>query len=305
MITLLLLLIIIVLVFGTGAIGKGVNVFSALLALGLIFAFCYSLIKDVYAFFKAFSNAIKTDDWLFIIKFFGFIVAIVFGIYLIFKLFFRYIERNTSEVVTQEKDELFISVIKGDVDAVKMALATRKHYHVKCNDGWTPLMLACRNGNIEIVSLLLKSKALVNEVNRYNETALTHAKVRGHDRIVMLLRGANAKFINPNSMTLISCIEDNNAKGVIACINSYRINPDTVSSTGVPALILAIEKANLKMVKNMLHNKANPNIVAPSGRTPWICAQYFLGINSYDPESQDSLALQEIVMLLKRYGATT
>jgi ankyrin repeat protein len=46
---------------------------------------------------------------------------------------------------------------------------------VQCHEGWTPLLVAARNGYIDCVSTLVKAKADVNAPGAGKETALHNA----------------------------------------------------------------------------------------------------------------------------------
>ena len=54
-------------------------------------------------------------------------------------------------------------------------------------DDYTPLMLACQEGHIDIVRLLLEQEVDVNLQNENNDTALIEACFNGHTEIVQLL----------------------------------------------------------------------------------------------------------------------
>ena len=54
-------------------------------------------------------------------------------------------------------------------------------------------MIATDNGSVPLVQLLLRSKASVNEVDRYGQTALMLAAGRGNLPTVKLLLAAKAK----------------------------------------------------------------------------------------------------------------
>ena len=57
----------------------------------------------------------------------------------------------------------------------------------------TPLIIAAKNGNAEIVRLLLEKGADVNVKTDSGKTALIHAKNEGHTDIVEMLEKAGAK----------------------------------------------------------------------------------------------------------------
>ena len=62
----------------------------------------------------------------------------------------------------------------------------------KTTDGYTPLFVASRNGNIEVVELLLEAKADVNKAETNGYTPLIIASQNDHIEVVKLLLAAKA-----------------------------------------------------------------------------------------------------------------
>jgi len=108
--------------------------------------------------------------------------------------------------------------------------------------GSTPLILASKKGNIEIVELFLKDKANVNTGSGYS--ALMYAAKHGYLEIVkMLLKNeANVNFSG-----------------------SVCLREDTDSP-----IVFAVRGGHLEIVETLLKNKANVN--PGYGDTPLVCA---------------------------------
>jgi ankyrin repeat protein len=68
-------------------------------------------------------------------------------------------------------------------------------------NGETPLHLAARVGNKEIVSLLIQNGAFVNSIDTKNRTPLHYAVKHGHIDIVQLLLDNNAQVTVSNDNT--------------------------------------------------------------------------------------------------------
>ncbi len=75
--------------------------------------------------------------------------------------------------------ELLRAANKGDLEAVKNALANKANIEVRSQTGATPLMLAALACNKEIVEFLIKNKANVNAVGNKGHTALMFAVPNG------------------------------------------------------------------------------------------------------------------------------
>ena len=61
----------------------------------------------------------------------------------------------------------------------------------------TPLMLACKSGNIEIVKYLINKNADINYINKKGMTAIKYASMYKHYNIIKLLLEYNASIKLP------------------------------------------------------------------------------------------------------------
>ncbi|PZR19863.1 MAG: ankyrin repeat domain-containing protein [Flavobacterium psychrophilum] len=86
---------------------------------------------------------------------------------------------------------LGVAISKGDVATVKKMLEYGASVHEKCN-GMTPLMIAARYNQSEIITLLLEKGANVKEKDEKGLTALKHAEASNAKEAVALLKQANA-----------------------------------------------------------------------------------------------------------------
>ncbi|EER25756.1 Glycerophosphoryl diester phosphodiesterase family protein [Coccidioides posadasii C735 delta SOWgp] len=92
----------------------------------------------------------------------------------------------------QGKTALHVAVQIGRTDYVKIILQAMSHSMASIDvaettRGWTPLILACIMGHLEIVEILLQAKASHTMVDRRGWTAKEHAAFRGHLHIANLL----------------------------------------------------------------------------------------------------------------------
>ena len=82
-----------------------------------------------------------------------------------------------------------------NIEKIKANLYDNRHNkdYVNIVDeyGRNALMLACENGNIEVVKLLLEANADIDIVDEYGNSALMYAKRYKHTEIIELLNKCN------------------------------------------------------------------------------------------------------------------
>ena len=180
--------------------------------------------------------------------------------------------------------------------------------------GVSPLMVACKNGHLEIVKLLLKKGANVNFENDWHQSALMAAAEGGNVEVVNLLleHGANTAATGHETALTLACkqgsievvealqkTEFKETKGILNGIYglgswwkfSYTLSPLFIavqngntqlvewflrSGNKVPlgALFEAISQRNHNMVKLLLQNGANVNETGERGWTALMQASY-------------------------------
>jgi len=103
---------------------------------------------------------------------------------------------------------LFKSIINDDYDSIEYLLniLDKEMYEYLYNeDDLTPLMLASKLNNYEILELLLEKDLDINVTNDEGKSSLHIACIEGHDDIVFLLlkNGADVNLLDNNSKSPI------------------------------------------------------------------------------------------------------
>ncbi|MBO7454734.1 MAG: ankyrin repeat domain-containing protein [Alphaproteobacteria bacterium] len=166
------------------------------------------------------------------------------------------------------------------------------------NNGWTALMYAVENGNKEIVKILKNVTANANLQNKQMKTALMIAVEKENLDLVNLLvdekvqikgkRGRSGKIIstelkildstaNPDipdkngKTALILAVEKGNLE-IIKKLASYSKELNHEDKTGWTALLLAVANENEEVVEILLKNKAGIDIQNNQGQSPLMLA---------------------------------
>ena len=151
---------------------------------------------------------------------------------------------------------LMESVEQQDVDGVRRALEGGARTNLKKkHTSRTPLMLACCDGNAEIVKLLLDAGADPNEHTEWGEYALTNAVVRGHTEAVRLLLEGGAAVDVEYAPRSVPAEEDN-------CVIPSRFCP----------LADAVFGGHEEITEHLLRAGAALNPVSQHGDSPLLAA---------------------------------
>ena len=124
----------------------------------------------------------------------------------------------------------------------------------KNTSGFTPLTLACYNGNLEVATLLAKKVENIN-VNSDVGTALMAAVFKNDIKIAKLLLdfGADTNIADPNGTSALHYATRFTNKEIIKLLVAYGADINLKDSKGFSALdyaLLAKDESILKLLKN-------------------------------------------------------
>lgn len=164
----------------------------------------------------------------------------------------------------------------------------------------TPLIIASRKGDIEMLDWLLQHGADTNSEDRYSNTALMSACREGHTHIVR--RFLQEKDIDPNRTTdSSSALVVASAQGnvdIVEMLAEHGTDLNVVTNEGT-ALTKAIEEEKIDVIDLLLRKGANVNVTdfydrtalhaaASIGRLDFIDRLIFHGVNPNPPGTEQS-----------------
>jgi ankyrin repeat protein len=184
--------------------------------------------------------------------------------------------------------------------------------------GSTPLMFAAGSGSLKIVKLLLEKGADVNVTNDKGYTALDAAEEEFHKDVIAVLKKAGAKKSEkPDTTSLAEKESDLGQAAADGNIEKIRglleqgVNVNAIDESGWTPLRRAVFQEDIKTVRFLLANEADPDIpdrkdnttplawAAQVGNAEIVTALLDAGAN---PNTQDSLSFDTPLMAAANSG---
>ena len=223
--------------------------------------------------------------------------------------------------VTVEHPELFIKILNLGADP-----------NIQNRNGYTPIARASRNGDKELVQLLIQKGADVNIKTNSSSTPLHHASFGNHIEIVQLLlqNGAKVNIKNQDAQTPLYQASLNVTKDVISLLLDVislllknGADPNIANNNGTLPLHNVCLYGNEDMAKLLLKYGANINEVNVNNETPLFMAslnkrEHIISLllkKGADPNIKNHMHISplhhasrgadnpEIISLLLQYGA--
>ena len=166
------------------------------------------------------------------------------------------------------KRGLFSSVSSGDTEEVKRRISQGAEVNA-IRIGQSLLHIACQSGNKKIVELLINSGADVNVSNRRGLTPLDIAERDGQTEIIELLRVQGAKKGFSNLLRAINSGDIEQVKLLI----SQGADVNTKNNAGQTLLHIACRSGNKEVVEFLIDQGANINSKSNRDLTPLDLAQ--------------------------------
>lgn len=154
-----------------------------------------------------------------------------------------------------------------DPDAVKTLLARGVDPDLSDPDGNTALIIAAREGGIEVVRALLAARPRLNATNRFGETALMLAAYSGRTEVVreLLLEGADVNHGRGWNPLLYAVFRGH---GDIAdLLLKFRADPNSRGPNGSTALMFAARSGQADIISMLLAHGADPHASNADGQT--------------------------------------
>jgi ankyrin repeat protein len=138
-------------------------------------------------------------------------------------------------------DDLMQAVLNDRADEVKHLLARGMDPNSVNANGEPMLCIAARNGSAQAAQALIVAKANVDIANRYGDTPMMLAALKGHLDIVRMLQAAGAKLDGTGWTPLIYAATGGH-DDIVKFLILHGANIDAQSPNGTTALMMAIHE---------------------------------------------------------------
>jgi len=185
---------------------------------------------------------------------------------------------NTSILNRMENESaLHYCARYGSLEVLKLLLSTMhseeaaKAVNYQNKAGWSPLLVAAKEGHLEIMKVLIDYHARLDIFDEAGKTALHISAEYGHLELIELLMEKKA-YANAKSKIGLTAIHFASANGYIdiieVLVKKYNASLDIMSINKRTPLHMAAEKGRLECIAKLLALNADPNFNDANGYTP-------------------------------------
>ncbi|RKK21198.1 hypothetical protein BFJ67_g17408, partial [Fusarium oxysporum f. sp. cepae] len=167
-------------------------------------------------------------------------------------------------------DELVRFVKNGNIEVVKMLLEKGANPRTADNYGSTPLHLVSQNGHLEIAKMLLEKGANARAATKNGWTPLHLASKNGHLETarILLEKGADAAAADNDGWTPLHDASRNGHLEIAKILLDNRADTAAANNDGWTPLHDASRKGHLEITKILLDNRADTAATNHDGSTP-------------------------------------
>jgi ankyrin repeat protein len=168
------------------------------------------------------------------------------------------------------KSSIYKSVKEGDNQLLLNLISNGEDVNQE-QDGVPLLFVACQNGNLKIVKILIEHGADVNKSEKSSDsTSILTAAQHGYLKIVELLieHGADVNKVNSYGATPLILASDRGHIEMVKVLLKAGAQVNLAGSRNRTSLFFAIEQANQELIELLIDKGANVNHIDNIGYAP-------------------------------------
>lgn len=197
------------------------------------------------------------------------------------------------EVDANGKTALFYAILNDEIYAAQTLIAAKANVNVVAGGGATPLMTAARFGRDQIIPILLKAGAKINEQDKFRKTALMWATETDIETVGEILKGKpnlHLKDEKGETALLKTVLKgDFNAKEIVAALLKNGANPNDSDANKNNTIRIAAKTKQDNLFVLLLKAGANPYQKGDFG------FDTFTELHNYAPDVEESSRVYRLV----------
>ncbi|MBI5898120.1 MAG: ankyrin repeat domain-containing protein [Rhodocyclales bacterium] len=163
-------------------------------------------------------------------------------------------------------DDILDAAERGDSEAVVGLLQRGMDVNTADRDGNTLLMISARTENLELMRFLVSNRAAVNRRNRFGDTALLIAAIKGSVGGVDLLHKSGAQ-LEPGGWSALHYSVFSDSFELLDWLVKNGAKLDARAPNGQTALMLAAKQGKLVHVKHLIDADADMDLEDFDGKS--------------------------------------
>ncbi|XP_069620962.1 ankyrin repeat domain-containing protein 26 isoform X7 [Ranitomeya imitator] len=177
------------------------------------------------------------------------------------------------ELREKELSKVQRAASSGDVAKLRQLLPKQDVNQVD-KESRTPLHLACANGHLNVVKLLIENKAKLNACDNDNRTPVMKAIQCQHEpcATVLLEHRADPNVVDVNENAALHLAALIPSMSIAVQLLEHGANINAMNKDGCTPLILAVTENHQEMMELLIKEGADLNLRDSSGRTPLMIA---------------------------------
>ncbi|XP_049578523.1 ankyrin repeat domain-containing protein 26-like isoform X2 [Syngnathus scovelli] len=180
---------------------------------------------------------------------------------------------NASDIRENEMGKFHKAAWQGDMAKLEQLV---KNVDINQLDKYnrTALHLACTRGNVEVVKFLIKKNAQVNLSDKQNKTPLIKAVQEQHDLCanILLENKADPNLVDSDGNTALHMASGIPSLSVIILLVKHGADVNVKNREGISPLTVAVQEDHIEVAEFLLKKGANVNILDRHRRSPLMLA---------------------------------
>ncbi|MDP2822263.1 MAG: ankyrin repeat domain-containing protein [Sulfuritalea sp.] len=171
-------------------------------------------------------------------------------------------------------EDILAAAHRNDTETVADFIRRGMDVNTSDRSGTSLLMIAAGNGNEQLLETLLRNRANILKKNKYGDSAITLAALKGHLPVLRrLIEQGGAERINDPGWGALHYASFGGHADTVRFLISMKASLNAMAPNGQTALILATRNGHLEVVRLLVDAGADVNLADSGGNSALKTAQ--------------------------------